>query len=162
MQQDTHSSDLQQGLGASPPLYANFPRRLNAISVDTVVVLLFSVLIFSLASFLERVDAARIGLVIAWWVVLLLYEPVLVWRLGGTVGHRTMNLRVADNRTQGNVSLLKALTRFVLKALLGVFSFLTMNFSRRHQALHDIVTNSSVRIRDAARARPEHYTLGRP
>ena len=89
MQQDTHSSDLQQGLGASPPLYANFPRRLNAISVDTVVVFLFSVLIFSLASFLERVDAARIGLVIAWWVVLLLYEPVLVWRLGGTVGHRT-------------------------------------------------------------------------
>ena len=73
-----------------------------------------------------------------------------------------MNLRVADNRTQGNVSLHKALTRFVLKALLGVFSFLTMNFSRRHQALHDIVTNSSVRIRDAAKARPEHYTLGRP
>ncbi len=161
MEQDAHSSDLEQRLDASPPLYANFPRRLNAISVDTVVVVLFSVLIFSFASFLERVDAARIALVTAWWVVLLFYEPVLVWRLGGTVGHRAMNLRVVDNRSGGNVSLLKAVTRFVLKALLGIFSFLTMNFSRRHQALHDIVTDSSVRIRDRAKARAEHYTLGR-
>lgn len=161
MVQDPPSRESQQAQGASHPLYANFPRRLNAISVDTVVLVVFSVLIFTLASYLERVDVARITLVIVWWAVLLLYEPVLVWRLGGTVGHRAMNLRVVDNRTEGNVSLFKALARFVIKGLLGTFSFLTMNFSRRHQALHDIVTKSSVRIRDATKARPEHYTLGR-
>jgi uncharacterized RDD family membrane protein YckC len=159
--QDPQSRDSQQRQGASHPLYANFPRRLNAISVDTVVLVVFSVFVFTLASYIERVDVARITLVIAWWAVLLLYEPVLVWRLGGTVGHRAMNLRVVDNRTEGNVSLFKALARFVIKGLLGTFSFLTMNFSRRHQALHDIVTKSSVRIRDATKARPEHYTLGR-
>ena len=72
-----------------------------------------------------------------------------------------MNLQVVDNGTQGPVSLAKALARFWLKALLGIFSFFTMSFSRRHQAVHDILTNSSVRIRDAAKAPPHHYTLGR-
>jgi hypothetical protein len=37
-----------------------------------------------------------------------------------------------------------------------------MNFSRRHQAVHDILTGSSVRIRDAARARPHQYWARAP
>ena len=162
MSQEAHPNDLHLGPDDSPPLYANFPRRLNALSLDTVVLVVLSVLIFSLASVFEDVEPVRIALVILWWVVLLFYEPLLVWRLGGTVGHRAMNLRVFDNRTDRNVSLFQAVARFWVKALLGVLSFLTMNFSRRHQALHDIVTNSSVRIRNAAKARPEDYTLGRP
>jgi uncharacterized RDD family membrane protein YckC len=161
VEQHGQASALQEGSGRSPPLYANFPRRLNAISLDTVVLIALSALIFFAASVFERVDAVRISLGIFWWFLLLFYEPLLVWRLGGTVGHRAMNLRVADNRTEGNVSLLKALARFWLKTFLGIFSFLTMNFSRRHQAVHDIVTNSSVRISNAAKARPEHYTVGR-
>ena len=161
MDQHGQPSGLHEGLGGSPPLYANFPRRLNAISLDTVVLIASSALIFFVGSVFERVAAVRISLGIFWWFLLLFYEPLLVWRLGGTVGHRAMNLRVADNRTEGNVSLLKALARFWIKVFLGVFSFLTMNFSRRHQAVHDIVTNSSVRIRNTAKARPEHYTVGR-
>jgi uncharacterized RDD family membrane protein YckC len=150
-----------EGLGGTPPLYANFPRRLNALSLDTVVLLASSAFILFVASIFERVDTVRITLVILWWLLLLFYEPLLVWRLGGTIGHRAMNLRVVDNRKEGNVSLLKALARFWVKTFLGIFSFLTMSFSRRHQAVHDIVTNSSVRIKNMAKARPEHYTLGR-
>ena len=149
--------------GESPPLYANFPRRLDSLSLDTVVLVGFSILVFVvLVPLLEHLEFARIALVAGWWFALLLYEPLLVWRLGGTIGHRALNLRVVDNRTQDNVSLFKALARFLLKGLLGIFSFLTMNFSRRHQAVHDILTNSSVRIRDAAKAQPHHYSLGRP
>ncbi len=145
----------------SPRLYANFPRRLDALSVDSVVLVAFSLLVFVvLAPLLENITAARVGLVICWWVTLFLYEPVLVWR-GGTIGHRIMNLRVVDNRTQRNVSLPKAVARFGLKALLGILSFFTMNFSRRHQAAHDILTNSSVQVRNAAKAQPHHYTVGR-
>jgi uncharacterized RDD family membrane protein YckC len=68
---------------------------------------------------------------------------------------------VVDNRTQRNVSLAKALARFGVKGVLGILSFFTMNFSRRHQAAHDILTNSSVQIRDATKAQPHHYTVGR-
>ncbi|HYS61666.1 MAG TPA: RDD family protein [Gemmatimonadales bacterium] len=156
------STNTQQGeMDGSPRLYANFPRRLDALSLDSVVLVAFSLLVFAvLAPLFEDVNAVRIGLVICWWVVLLLYEPVLAWR-GGTIGHRIMNLRVVDNRTQRNVSLVKALARFGLKGFLGILSFFTMNFSRRHQAAHDILTNSSVQIRDATKAQPHHYTVGR-
>src|SRR5256886_12754632 len=102
-------------MDGSPRLYANFPRRLDALSVDSVVLVAFSLLVFVvLAPLLENITAARVGLVICWWVTLFLYEPVLVWR-GGTIGHRIMNLRVVDNRTQRNVSLPKAVARFGLK-----------------------------------------------
>ena len=156
------STNTQQGeMDGSPRLYANFPRRLDALSLDSVVLVAFSLLVFAvLAPLFEDVNAVRIGLVICWWVVLLLYEPVLAWR-GGTIGHRIMNLRVVDNRTQRNVSLVKALARFWLKGFLGILSFFTMNFSRRHQAAHDILTNSSVQIRDVTKAQPHHYTVGR-
>lgn len=142
-----------------PGLYANFPQRLNAISVDVVILVVFSILVFSLSSVVQSIDALRIGLVVVWWGTLVFYEPLFVWR-GGTLGHRVMNLRVVDNRTGGRVSLWKALSRYVIKGFLGLLSFFTMSFSRRHQALHDIVTNSSVRIRNPSKARPHQYTVG--
>lgn len=141
-------------------LYANFPSRLNAISIDGVVLVAFTVLFISSAALVQRLTAARVTLDIAWWVILLLYEPLFVWRFGGTVGHRAMNLRVVDNRTREKVSLFKALGRYFLKVVFGVFSFLTMSLTRRHQALHDLVTNSSVRIRDPRKAKPFQYTVG--
>jgi uncharacterized RDD family membrane protein YckC len=148
------------GPNSSGALYSNFPSRLNAISVDTLVLVAATAAIFATAALLERVTAARVILDIAWWLLLLLYEPILVWRFGGTVGHRAMNLRVVDNRTRTNVSLPKAMTRYLVKVLLGFLSFFTMNFTRRHQALHDFITDSSVRIHDPKRAKPFQYTIG--
>lgn len=144
----------------SSALYANFPGRLNAMSADLVALVVFSIVIFSLSSALQSFDGFRIVLIIIWWLTLLFYEPLFVWLGGGTIGHRLMNLQVVDNRTGGPVSLPKALGRYLVKALLGVFSFFTMSFSRRHQAFHDFVTNSSVRIRNPAKARPHQYTVG--
>jgi uncharacterized RDD family membrane protein YckC len=141
-------------------LYANFPGRLNAMSADLVALVVFSVVIFTLNSALQSLDGFRIILVIIWWLTLIFYEPLFVWLGGGTLGHRVMNLQVVDNRTGGRVSLPKALGRYLIKAVLGVFSFFTMSFSRRHQAIHDLVTNSSVRIRNPAKARPHQYTVG--
>jgi uncharacterized RDD family membrane protein YckC len=148
------------GPESSGALYSNFPSRLNAISVDTLVMISATVAIFTAAALLERVTAARVIIDVAWWLLLFLYEPLFVWRFGGTVGHRAMNLRVVDNHTRTNVSLIKALARYLVKVILGVFSFFTMNFTRRHQALHDLITNSSVRIHDPKRAKPFQYTMG--
>jgi uncharacterized RDD family membrane protein YckC len=159
---DSTSASLPAGRrAAGPPLYANFPRRLDALSIDSVVLIGFSILVFLLVPLFEHLDDARIALIVCWWLTIILYEPVMVWRFGGTIGHRTMNLRVVDNRTAGNVSLLKALARLIVKGLLGTLSFFTMNFSRRHQAVHDILTGSSVQIRNPSKAQPHHYTLGR-
>jgi len=146
----------------STAFYANFPRRLNALTVDVLVIAAFTVLLSAvvLTPVVQDVTAARVGLTLGWWAIVLLYEPVLVWRGGGTIGHDAMNLRVVDNQTLGRISFPKALMRTALKILLGILSFFTMQFSRRHQALHDIATNSSVRIKRPEIAQVHHYTEG--
>ena len=52
--------------------------------------------------------------------ILLLYEPVLVPLTGGIVGHYLCNLRVIDDRTGGNISVLKAAARALIKSVLGI------------------------------------------
>jgi len=90
-----------------------------------------------------------------------LYEPLLVSFAGGTIGHYLSNLRVVDDRTNGNISLPKAVARVIIKAVLGWFSFISMAAARRHQAVHDLLTRSTVQIRDPAKALPSHYARER-
>jgi uncharacterized RDD family membrane protein YckC len=119
--------------------------------------LLFGAL--AVASNAQSDTLARI-LGVAVVVILLLYEPVLVWRTGGTLGHSWTNLRVIDDRG-GNLSFAKALARFVIKSLLGWYSFLTMAATRRNQAVHDLLTHSTVQIRDPAKANPGQFVTER-
>jgi uncharacterized RDD family membrane protein YckC len=140
-------------------MYATFPRRLNALTTDTATIVCFLIVVVFLVPVVEEVDALRITLFLVCCVVLFLYEPTLVSRFGGTLGHMFQNLRVVDSRTGGNVPFWKAVVRFWLKAVLGVFSFLSMAFTKRHQAIHDLLTASTVQIRDPEKAKPHHYTM---
>jgi uncharacterized RDD family membrane protein YckC len=115
---------------------------------------------FTLVAVFRDIQALHIGVVVAWFWIAVLYEPVLVWRRGGTVGHSRLNLRVVDDRTGGNLSLPKALVRYSLKSVLALPSFLSMTMSARHQAVHDLLTGSSVRVRDAAVAHTEDFVIG--
>lgn len=124
--------------------------------VDWVVFLLVMVGALFIAVAVESDRFSRqLGFAVAG--LLLLYEPVLVWLTGSSVGHYLTNLRVVDHRTGGNVSFLKALARFVIKTLLGWYSLITMATTRRHQAVHDLLTGSTVQIRDTAKARSSHH-----
>ena len=80
---------------------------------------------------------------------------------GGTVGHYLCNLRVIDDRTGGNISVLKAAARALIKSVLGIYSFITMGTTLRHQALHDVLTRSTVQIRNLADAKAYHYSAER-
>ncbi len=105
----------------------------------------------------------EVSRVVGWAVVfmLLLYEPILVSAAGGTLGHIFTNLRVVDDRNGGNVSFLKACVRFVIKGLLGWYSFVVLSATRRNQAIHDLMTRSTVQIRDPAKALPGQYVTER-
>ena len=103
------------------------------------------------ASFTARFHALVVDLAIA--ALVLLYEPLLVARRGGTVGHRRANLRVVHERTGGPPGFARAFARFALKSAVGLPSFTFMALTRRHQALHDRLTDTTVRIRDLGRAR---------
>ena len=94
-------------------------------------------------------------------VALLLYEPILVSRIGGTLGHYFNNLRVVDQHNGGNISFLKACARMVIKGLLGLYSFVILAATSRNQAVHDLLTGSTVQIRNPAKALPGQYMIER-
>ncbi|MDA9399369.1 RDD family protein [Bradyrhizobium sp. CCBAU 45389] len=141
------------------PRYARFSRRFKAVLLDWMLAmaLLFGAL--AVASNVASDGLSRI-LGVAVVAILLLYEPVMVWRAGGTLGHIWTNLRVVDDRG-GNLSFTKALARFAVKSVLGWYSFVVMAATRRNQAVHDLLTHSTVQIRDPAKAKPGQYITER-
>jgi hypothetical protein len=145
---------------ATTPGYARFSRRLQGLLIDWMVFLLFMVGALFAATALRSDSIARyLGFTAI--AVFLLYEPVLVSLTGSTIGHYLTNLRVVDDRTKGTVSFAKALARFIIKSLLGWYSFISMWTTRRHQAVYDLLTFSTVQIRDPAKASPHHYSAER-
>jgi len=143
-------------LPADRPLYGRFLRRVQAMIIDSIVIMLAIFGVVFIAVTLNSDHLARtlgFSIAIGW----LLYEPLLVALTGSTVGHYLRNLRVVDNRTGGNINFFKAVVRTVLKAALGWVSFVTMATTRRHQAIHDLATKSTVQIRNVEQASPHHY-----
>ena len=128
--------------------------------VDWVLAL---VVIFGAILIAVSIGNAVVSRTLALVVVLfmVLYEPLLVSRTGGTIGHWYTNLRVVDDRTGGNLPLGTAFIRAGIKALLGAYSFVVMMATRRNQALHDLLTHSTVQIRDASKAGAHHFITER-
>src|SRR5262245_41594570 len=143
-------------LPADRPLYGRFLRRVQAAFIDAIVIM---VAIFSAVFIAVTLNSDHLARTLGFSIAIgwLLYEPLLVTLTGSTVGHYLCNLRVVDNRTGGNINFFKAVVRTVLKAVLGWLSFITMATTRRHQAIHDLATKSTVQIRNLAQARPHHY-----
>lgn len=141
-------------------LFARFPRRLLALCVDLG---LFVGGTFIVSLGVEIVPIQSIGAVLVGVLIagVILYEPLLVSITGGTIGHHALNLRVARDDGQGNLRFLQALIRMWLKGFLGIISFFFMGLTRRHQALHDLATSSSVQIKHPENARSSHYVVER-
>ena len=151
-------SDANAGMSA-PPRYARFSRRVRGIVVDWIIAMavIFGAVLAAVT--VESNGFSRL-LGIAVVIALLLYEPLLVSFTGGTLGHYFTNLRVVDERG-GNVSFIKACARAVIKGLLGWYSFVILAATRRNQAIHDLLTRSTVQIRDPAKALPGQYITER-
>jgi uncharacterized RDD family membrane protein YckC len=145
---------------AVEPAYGRFSRRLKAVVIDWMIIvsLLVAALFAAVSTHSDQVGRILGFTFIAAW---LLYEPLLVSITGSTIGHYRTNLRVVDNRTHGNVSFMKAVARVIIKGALGLYSFVTMATTSRHQAVHDLLTQSTVQIRDRSKARSQDYVAAR-
>lgn len=128
-----------------PPgqLYARAAPRLQAYLRDFFVYLgiLASCLMAAVAFGTPR--ATQIS-VITCIVVLCLYEPVSIAAAGGTIGHLSLNLRIARATDLGRVSFARALVRTIVKGLLGLPVFLAIYFTRKSQGIHDLVAGTVV------------------
>jgi len=142
------------------PRYARFSRRLRAMLFDWIITLIVIYGAVLLATSVGSDDFSRaLGVLVI--VALLLYEPILVSRIGGTLGHYFNNLRVVDKDDGGNISFPKACARAVIKGVLGLYSFVILAATSRNQAVHDLLTGSTVQIRDPAKALPSQYMIER-
>ena len=146
--------------GRPVPRYARFSRRFRGMLLDWIVALIVIFGAVLVASAVGNNNFSR-ALGILALLALLLYEPVLVSLTGGTLGHYFTNLRVVDDGDGGNVSFVKACARVVIKGLLGWYSFVILAATRRNQAVHDLLTRSTVQIRDPEKALPGQYITER-
>jgi len=121
--------------------YANYSRRIQAVILDSFVLL---VLFIGTAFLLSKVPIHtywKIGIVANLMIFL---EPLLVTFTGASLGHHAKMLRVQNGNTGKNLTFVAAFVRFVIKTVLGWISVFLIFTTKRHQALHDVVVGSVV------------------
>lgn len=150
-----------QPAGAGRPLYARIGVRFRALLIDDFVLFAAFLAAAWIGSRFEGVSGVGAALFGLWVALVVFYEPISVWRTGGTIGHHLQNICVVSEKTGGRPGLLAAAVRHLVKATLGSISFLMILASQRQQAIHDQLTGVTVRIKDPARARRRDYVRGR-
>lgn len=121
--------------------------------------LILSILVIFLAFLPGKlgINAPALG-----WLILigplLLFEPLMIWRTGGSVGHHYAGIRAVSERSGESLFVLNGIARRAVKLLLGVPSVRTMVITKRHRSLHDLLNGSVVVFKGAARA-PERHKL---
>lgn len=141
--------------------YARLSSRAKAILIDAGITGFVLVLLVIVGSATEDVPGSGRVFLILMFGWLLLYEPLQVWLFGSTIGHRRVNLRVVSDKTGGPPSLAVSFARFLIKGILGFPSFVSMAFTRRYQAIHDLATGTTVQLRDISIAEDGEYLVER-
>jgi len=142
--------------------------RVKAMCFDSIVFILMLYCIFAVVASIEIPNTFVRITVMA--MPLVLFEPLMVWLTGGSIGHHLSGIRVIDKTTGKNLFLLKGVVRLFAKLLLGFYSMLTMFITKKHQSLHDLLSNSVVVFKDESKAlerhklahRQTHYEAARP
>jgi uncharacterized RDD family membrane protein YckC len=120
--------------------YPTLSDRFQSTFMDTILIV---ILMFVIASVLERYDNApdwiRIALFFGIWGI---YEPICT-SLGFTVGNYLKGIRVRKaGDTKERLNIIQALFRYILKICLGWVSFLTIHFNPQRRAIHDLAAGS--------------------
>src|SRR5258705_2705070 len=154
--------DANENTSAPPAVYATFTLRARALVIDSAVLAGCLVLLVIASAFIENVPGSGRLLLAGIFGLVFLYEPILVSRNGATIGHRRVNIRVVSLGSDRPPVFVVAFARFVIKAFLGLPSFFTMAFTRRHQAIHDVLTRTTVQVRDHSIASLDDFVEERP
>jgi uncharacterized RDD family membrane protein YckC len=126
--------------------YPNFNRRVKAALVDSLIFALLTVLIVPILAGINSIpDWLRIILILSPFFIL---EPVLVSYTGGSPGHHLFKTRIRNIESDTNIGILSATVRFLFKLLLGLLSLFFILFTKKHQAIHDLVVKSIVVLRN--------------
>jgi uncharacterized RDD family membrane protein YckC len=150
-------SEITAPASGTDAAYARLNSRVNALLVDTAIIGLVFIILIIVGSATEDIPGSGRIFIVLTFAWLLLYEPVQVWRYGSTIGHRRANLRVVADSTGSAPTFPVSFARFLVKSFLGFPSFISMAFTRRHQAMHDLLTGTTVQLRDLSIATSNDY-----
>jgi len=136
--------------------YPRLLRRVQAVLVDSLI-LFFIILAwwYALPLLGSLPPGVRIAIPILAWILL---DPLLVTFTGGSPGHHLRGLVVLSAADGGPLNLIRSLIRALVKSLTGWWAFIFVLMTRRHQALHDLVSGSIVRLRHP-QALPVHERI---
>lgn len=123
-----------------------YPYLIDRLKASFIDGLLIISMMFGIAQILALFDAPLPGIRFLSFIGLfVLYEPILVSMLGGTVGHFMIRLRVKkESNYESKISFFSALVRVIVKILLGWVSLLTVSANEHKRALHDFASGSVV------------------
>lgn len=127
--------------------YPSLLKRVQALAIDFLLILIIfassSLIINTLGNTATEV---KVGIFI---FCVVLYEPMMVAFMGGTIGHKVLKMKVKSyDNPDRNISIFSALLRIVVKAALGWISFLTVSFNSEKRAIHDMMSGSVVMMKD--------------
>ncbi|MBV1907758.1 MAG: RDD family protein [Kangiellaceae bacterium] len=128
--------------------------RIQAMLWDSAILGIFFITIAILSSKNSVNNEVLRALIIV--VPALSLEPLLVYFSGSSIGHRIAGIKISHVNTDKNLSLLQCYGRFITKLILGIYSLIALVFTRKHQALHDLLSKSIVVFIDENKAPANH------
>lgn len=120
--------------------------RIQAVIIDIIIMFILAFLVTKLFdNMIVVTDQLRY---LTFIIVFLLYDPLLTSLIGGTLGHRALNLRVKRNKDpRRNISFPVAVFRFYFKLMLGLISLITVSVNSKGRAIHDLLSGSIVIVK---------------
>ena len=146
MMNTQHEDDIEEGLlGESEDYYLNIQRpsltsRFQSTMVDNFLLILLLFFLSNITQAHEEMARWLKGLILLGPFAV--YEP-LAAALGGTIGNRIFGIGVRKYGDENNkINIFQAYIRFIVKILLGIISFLTVNSNPEKRAIHDFASGS--------------------
>lgn len=127
-------------------MYPRLLRRIQGILIDSLIFAIALALSIFIAGYLklenDYINAAILLL------PALSIDPFLITFTGGTIGHHLIGLQVRKQNKDENINLVFAYIRTFFKIILGTPSLIFVLTTKRHQAIHDIVSRSVVVVKN--------------
>ncbi len=126
-------------------MYSTLIRRVQGLLIDSVVVCVVLVVSLVVAGQLKLTNENH-AVFIA-FIPFVFLEPILVSVTGGTVGRHIIGLRVRKVFEDKNINIFVTVIRSILKILVGTVSLVFVLTTKRHQAIHDLLSRSIVVVK---------------
>ncbi len=122
--------------------YTRISRRIKAFLIDIIALTFIFFLTLFLITQINITNPTIESLIIILLVGSI--EPLCVSITGSSIGHHLVGLKVRQVNADSKLNISQSYLRFLAKLPFGLLSFISVLTTRKHQALHDLISRSIV------------------